>query len=99
MIQKYGAAATIRRTNSDGTVSTFNTFVLKVNTVNKVLGESAVQLGDDHLLMQSGTTPIHGDRIVYKSNGATENRVIVQPVDTQDPAGDVIYIECYARKG
>jgi len=99
MIQKYGAAATLRRTNPDGTVSTFDTFVLKINTVNKVLGDSNVQLGDDFLLMQSGEVPIHGDRIVYRSNGATESRVIVQPIDTQEPAGDVVYIECYARKG
>lgn len=97
MLDKYGGAATIRRTNKQtGIVTAFPTRILVVQTVNKVLGETSVQLGDDQLLMQTGEVPIHGDRIVY----GAENRVIVQPVDTLIPdASTIIFIECYARKG
>lgn len=97
LIEKYGMAATLITTASNGTTTSRVAYAVDLGIVKHVLGDSGVNIGDHRLIIEvAGAAPQALDRI-QTPDGA--DRVLVDPIAPIAPSGVPIAYECYSREG
>jgi hypothetical protein len=96
MIAKFGAAATLSRTATNGTTAALPTFVCVVGQPTHLLGQSGVATGDQIALFDDRVTPFHGDRITWGNDAG----IVIGPINLFRVNGvDTTLFTALIRKG